>query len=540
MVMRILNIVGWIGVALVFAAVVLRFVRPELDQYAVYLAWAGLASVVLYTLGQWRAILDAFKRRQARYGALASASVLIVLGLLVAVNYLASRQNKRWDLTANQQFSLSDQTTNLLQGLEEPLRLLVFDRGSDLDRYRTRLAEYEYQSSQVEVEYIDADKMPVQARQYNVESYGTIVLEYQGRQERAISDSEQDLGNALVKVITGEQKKVYFLQGHGEKDRDAGDRAGLTSVALALERENFEVAELVLAQVDEVPADASVLVDAGPTTDLAEFEVDVLRRYLNRGGHLLVLLDPPDQAGASMPVYEGFLREWGVSVGNDVVVDISGMGRLFGADDPSMPVAATYPPHPLTERFRLLTAFPLARSISAIPDSAERAARPLIETSERSWAESNVAQLLESGEVAMDPESGDRPGPITIGVAVALPSPDAVKAEEAAAAESEDGVEPEPADESDRKPETRVAVIGDSDFASNAYLGIQGNRDLFMNAVNWLAQQENLISIRPREASDRRITLTAAEQQSIFWFTLLGVPAAVLGLGVYTWSRRRR
>lgn len=535
---RIANIIGWVGTVLVFAAVIVRFAKPDWDQYAIYGAWAGLACLVLYVLGQWRDILDYFQRRQARYGALASLSVLIVLGLLVGVNYLSARQNKRWDLTENQLFSLSDQTVKLLKGLDGPLKFIVFDRGDSLDRYKPVLTEYSYHSANVSTEYVDADKKPVQAKQYNVETYGTIVLEYKGRSERATSASEQELGNALVKVITGEKKKVYFVQGHGEKDFTSSARTGYSTVADALGKDNYTVEPLVLPQGQDVPADASVVVIAGPTADYLEQEVEMLSRFLNRGGHLLALMDPPEKADATMPLLESLLVAWSILPGRDVVVDISGMGRMFGTDDASMPVAASYPPHPITEGFRMLTAFPMARSVTPGPATGGRTARSIIETSARSWAENDVKELLTSGKVAMEADKGDKPGPIAIGAAVAAVAPDAEKAD-TAKTDAAHGADPAKAADEPKKPETRVAVIGDSDFAANAYLGIQGNKDLFVNAVNWLAQQENLISIRPKDASDRRVTLTAGQQSGIFWLSLLLLPALALGAGVVTWARRK-
>src|SRR5688500_15487654 len=148
MLKRILSILSYVGMALVFGALAIRILRPEWDQYAVYASWTGLALVVLYTIGQWREIAAFFQRRNARYGVLASASVLIVLGILVAVNYLSNRQNKRWDLTTNRQYSLSDQTVKLLKGLNAPVKFLVFDRAQELERFRARLNEFEYQSGQ--------------------------------------------------------------------------------------------------------------------------------------------------------------------------------------------------------------------------------------------------------------------------------------------------------------------------------------------------------------------------------------------------------
>jgi ABC-type uncharacterized transport system involved in gliding motility auxiliary subunit len=527
MLQKILGIVGWIGTALVFGAVAVRFFRPEWDQYAIYAAWAGLACVVLYTLGQWREILAFFRGRNARYGTIASISVIAVLAILVILNYLSQeRFNKRWDLTANQQFSLSEQTVKLLRELDAPVRFRVFDQEQNLEQYRTRLSEYEYQSSRVSTEYIDMDRQPQQARQANVDSYGTVLIEYKDRVERVTANTEQDLTNGLIKAITGAQKKVYFTQGHGEKDTGNSERTGYSAITEALGRDNYAVEKLVLAQQQNVPDDASVVVLGGPTSDLLPQETDMLRRYLMRGGHLMVLLDPPTVGGAGLPNVETLLREWSVDAGKNVVIDASGVGQIFGGDA-SVPVAATYAPHPITERFNLLTAYPLARSIAPTQSATEgRVAQTIIETSPRSWAETD---LKASGEVALDPEAGDKPGPVSVAVAVTAPVAEATPPASA----------PKPADEPAQKPETRMTVIGDSDFAANYALGIQGNRDLFMNAVNWLAQQEGLIAIRPREASDRRITLTAQRTTGIFWLSIVVVPALVFGTGVYTWWRRR-
>src|SRR5918996_4959751 len=151
MLKRILGILSYVGMALVFGALAVRILRPEWDQYAVYASWAGLALVLVYTIGQWREIVAFFRRRNARYGAIASVSVLVVLGILIAVNYLSTKENKRWDLTTNKQFSLSDQTVKLLQGLDAPVKFLVFDQEANFDRFRTRLAEYEYHSDKVDV-----------------------------------------------------------------------------------------------------------------------------------------------------------------------------------------------------------------------------------------------------------------------------------------------------------------------------------------------------------------------------------------------------
>lgn len=530
MVKRIFNILGWLGTILVLAAVGVRFLKPELQTVWNGLALSGLACVVLYLASQWREIGLVFGGRSARYGALSAASVLAVLAILIAVNYIGSRQNKRWDLTAGGQFSLSDQTRKLIAGLKEPVTLKVFDRNDGFGRFRDRLDSYTYVSPQVKVEYIDVDKSPAQARQYEIQQYGTVVIEHKGRKERVTTDGEQDITNAIIKAVEGQQKKVYFVQGHGEKDPSSADeRTGYNTINTSLGRDNFGVDKIVLAQAGAVPADASVVVVAGPTADYLQPEVDALRKYLEGGGKLLMLLDPPEGPSQPTPNLVALAKEWGMDVGDNIVVDVSGMGQLLGAG-PSMPVAANYPSHPITDTFNVITAYPLARSVTPAT-GGERTAQPFVESSAQSWAESDLSALGAGGQVALDETKGDKRGPITIGAAVSVDAP-------AAAAEPKPADGEKPATETPKK-QTRVAVIGDSDFAANGYLGVSGNRDLFLNTVNWLAQQENLIAIRPREAEDRRVTLTAERQRFTFYTVVLGIPLLVIAAGVATWWRRR-
>jgi ABC-type uncharacterized transport system involved in gliding motility auxiliary subunit len=537
---RVFNVLAWLGTAIVFvAAAVLLLgwfqafpVSARLDQYIRYAMYGGLALVILYTLTQWRDVAAWFGGRNARYGTLAAISVLVGLGILIAVNYVAVRQNKRWDLTANKQFTLSDQTNKLLQGLTAPVKFLVFEQASGFDRFRSRLGGYEYASKNVSVEYIDADKYPVRAKEYEIQQYGTVVVEYMGRKERVTTDQEQDLTNALIKVLNPSKKKVYFLSGHGEKDPMASDRGGYSSIADALKRDNYAFDKLVLAQAREVPADATVIIEAGPTTDLLEQEVPLLEGYLEKAGKLLVLLDPPADlkgGGNKQPRIAGLLSKWGIKATDTVVVDLSGR-----TSDPFSPAAAPpYPQHAITNNFTLVTAFPLVRAM--VPDTSAgegRTAQPFLQTAQRSWAETDMKQIQNPDTLQPEEKNGDIVGPVTIGAAVAVPSKPAQPEAKDTSANKDTKDQPPP-------PETRVAAIGDSDFGANAYQGIPGNIDLFMNTVGWLSQQENLISIRPREAADRRLTLTATQINGMFILSILLVPLAVLGTGAYTWWRRR-
>jgi ABC-type uncharacterized transport system involved in gliding motility auxiliary subunit len=535
MINRILGVVGWLGAALVFIGAAIRFGFPAHEQYVPYLVWTGLACVLAYMAGQWRTFADAFSGRQARYGTLAGVSVLVVLGILVAVNYIGARQNKRWDLTANQAFSLSEQTGNVLTGLDAPLNIMVFVQEPDFPRYRDRLEEYEYLSSHVTTEYIDPDKRPTVASANQIQQYGTLVFNYKGRTERATLPPEQDIAeqaitNAIVKVVSGQERKVYFVQGHGERDTASTAREGYSAVAEALGRENYTMETLVLAQTGSVPDDASVVVVAGPKTDFFQPEIDALRTYLDKAGKLLLQIDPPDKGeGPPFSNLIALAHEWGMEVGNDVVVDASGMGRLIGTDA-SSPVVATYGSHPITENFGFVTAFPLSRSVTPVMEGVNgRTAQPFAQTSPQSWAEADITDMLATGKVSLDESRGDKKGPVTIGAAASAPSTSPV---------APGGTNP--LDPDAPKPETRVAVVGDSDFAANAFVGIQGNQDMFMNILGWLSQQENLIAIRPKDPEDRRITVTDTQQRNIIWLSLLVIPASIFGTGVYSWARRRR
>jgi len=520
---RIVSVIGWIGFAAVLAAVGIRFGYPAKDQYATYFAYAGLVCLLIYILGQWRDIAKMFTRRQARYGTLAGVSVLVVLAILVAINYIGAKQNKRWDLTANKQFSLSDQTRNVLQKLDQPLYVTVFAQENNFQPYKDKLKEYEYASKKVTTDYVDPDKKPAIASQNQVQAYGTILFKYKDRSERITSDNEQDITTAIIKVVQGTTKKVYFTAGHGEKDATTADRDGYKGIADSLTHENYTVDKLVLAQSGAVPDDAAVVVVAGPKTDFFPGEITALKNYLGKQGKLLLELDPPDKAdSAPLANLVALAHDWGVDVGNDVVVDVSGMGQLIGTSE-SVPVAATYPSHAITQRFKFITAYPLARSVTPVSGGVNgHTAQGIVETSPRSWAESDLKGLLSSGKVSFNAASGDKQGPITIAAAVS------------AAAAAAPGAAPDAP-----KPETRVVIFGDSDFAANSGLGIQGNRDLFMNTVGWLSQQENLISIRPKDADDRRLTMTAAQQTNVTWLSLFIIPGLVFVVGVSAWWRRR-
>lgn len=528
---RLIAALGWIAVALVGAALVLRFARPDLPQWSQRLAFAGLAVIAVYILTQWRDIARAFSGRGVRYGSVTATSVVLVLAILVGINWIASRQNKRWDLTEANQFSLSEQTVQILRSLDRPVTMRVFYVGSPQE-HQDRLSEYTYHSSRVDVQYINAEANPIEAQKYEITSVPTIVIEYEGRTERASASTEQAVTNALKRVVEGRVRKIYFTQGHGEGDPNGTDPRGYSTLVAALRNDNFEVEPLTIAQQGSIPDDASVVVVAGPTTDFLPSELQALRAYLRRGGKLQLMLDPPGpESTDDVTGLIELAREWGIEVGRNVLIDASGIGQLLGTDA-SVPLA-TPVTHPITRDFRIMTAFPFARSVAPVEGGVEgRYPQTFLETSPQSWAETDIEGLFATGR----PERGDNDlaGPVSIAVAVAAP---AEEAPEAASDESESDDSGETTDAP--TPETRIVVVGDSDFAANRAIGIQGNRDLFLNMANWLAQQEDLIAIRPADPESRPISMTAGQGAAVFWFTMVIVPLVLFANAFRLYWRRR-
>lgn len=523
---RILGVMGWLGVVLVLGAVAVRFIKPELTEWYQGLAIAGLVVTLLYTLSQWRDISRSMSGKGAKYGSVAAGSVVLMLGIIIAINYIGKRQTKRWDLTGGGVFTLSEQSKKIVGDLKQPLNIRVYHEGGKINEVSDKLDLYKQASSNFVVEYIDAEKNPARAQQDGIQQYGTVIMEYSGRTERITQLDEQTVTNAIIKLVEGKSKKAYFVQGHGERDPLSADpRFGYSSVAGRLKNDNYDVANVSLAQDGKLPDDATVLIIAGPQTDYLQPEIDAIKSYLAKGGKLVLMIDvqaKPDAAPLTNLI--ALAKDWGVAIGNDLIVDSSGMGRMFNAG-PEVPIAAEYPSHPITEGFRYMTAYRLARSASPIEGGTNgHVAQRVVQSSPKSWAETDLKSLAGGGgQVGLDPAKGDTPGPVSIASAVAAAATDAP-----------------PATGPDAKvPETRVVVMGDSDFTGNDLIAFQGNGELFLNVVNWAAQNENLIAIRPKDPQDRRMTLTESERAGVFYLAIFIIPGIFLAAGVATWWKRR-
>jgi len=509
-------LLGLIGLVAGYA---LRFYRPSWT-----VAWPAALIVggLLLLLGLYASFPNArsvWGRRTTRYGLNALVMVLLIFGVIALVEAVSYRHNWRVDLTENKRQSLSPQTVKVLKELKAPVKAIAFLR-PDIPGKRTtedRLKLYAANSDgRFSWETIDADSNPLRATRYGVTTYGTIVLEAEVKKgevrEEKVQDAEEEtLTNALIRVTREGKRVVYFLKGHGEKELAGNERNGLSQLKAALEKVNYELKDLLLAREAKVPDDAGIVVVAGPEKDLLPNEMDALAGYVGRGGRLLLMADPFKAPGLG-----GLVERYGIGLDNDVIIDVSGLGQMFNTG-PEVPIVADYPAHPITQGFRLITAFPVARSITVKEKPAEGiTAQVLARTSPESWGETNQEQI-KTGQVKPDP--GEARGPLAV----------------AAAATAD--VKVGPADQKGQK--ARLVVVGDSDFASNLAFNAQGNRDFVLNILAWLAGEENVISIRPRDARNSPVFLTATQGYVLFWLPVVVLPIAMIVAGVVAVAQKR-
>ena len=489
----------------------------------------GAVLIALHLALRWEDVFGRIGRRQMKYGGNTFVLVLAVLVILGAVNYVAKRNPKRWDLTKGQRYSLSDQTRKVVGALKDDVKITYFQRQRDMARGQDRLKDYQVLSSRLKVEFVDPVQSPGRAQAYDVRGpWPILVVERGDKREKVSNDSEQDVTNALIKITREGKKTVCFATGEGESSSaDSGER-GLSGAKGALTKNQYETKDVILLREKKVPAECTVLMVPGPEKDLLPEAVDAIRVYVKGGGKALVMIEP--ETKESFSHLDGLAKEWNIETAKDVVVDVSGMGQIFGAGELT-PLATDYPFHAITKDFRLMTLFHMARSMEAGKGTAEGVtAQNLVQTSPQSWAESD---LTLKGRIVFD-EKKDRRGPISLAAVATIrgPSPAPTPSPSPAPSPGAEGEAP-------KAPEGRVVVVGDADFASNSLLGFQGNQDFFLNTVAWLAEDVDLISIRAKEPDDQRMFLSQQQQRNVWLLAQVLIPGLFVVMGVVTWWRRR-
>jgi len=479
---------------------------------------------------------DWLAKRQTKFGVYVVLYTAMVAVALVIVNFLANRHNWSYDATANKRYSLSEQTQKIIRNLDRDVKIRYFDQTSRFEGAKDLLDRYDRLSPRVTVEYIDPDKKPQLARQAGITTYGTILVEAGGRREEAKFLTEEEVTNALIRALKGGQKTVCAVAGSGEHSFDDTGRTGYSTLKDLIEKANYKTKTISLLEKPEVPSDCSILLVGGPRFDYLPPAVEAIKKYVESGGSAIFLLDPPVQLGREQisenPELLKLLENWGVKLNKDLIVDTSGIGSLFGLSE-VVPLVSDYEFHPIVRDMRnIATAFPLARSID-IEQKGNITVEKLFSTTSRSY----VTTKLNAAEIEIDPNKAKR-GPFTLGVAGTVP----VKQEEKKAQADEARPAGESSGEASQQPtkkEARFVVVGSSGWVANNFVRFNGNRDLFLNMLNWLSADEDLISIRPKEPEDRRLTLSRQQMARIFWSTVVGLPLVIIVAGVVVWWRRR-
>jgi len=448
--------------------------------------------------------------RRILHGANLVVYTLVALAIAVSINYFASRYTRHWDLTPNKTYSLSSQTQKVVKNLNRDVTIYVFDRERAFKERRDLLDQYIAASHRITVRYVDPDRDPALAKQIGVRSYGSVFVSTGDRHLEANAATEEAITNALLKLLKG-QKTVYFVQGHGERDLDNADRNGYQRAKKEIENENSQVKTLVLLQKLEIPSDCTMLVIAGPHSDYAEPEIETIKKYLSSGGRAMFMLDP----GVELPNLTKLLAEWSVTARNDLVIDQNPVAQMFGTS-PSMPLIIKYGSSPIVQPLqRMATLFPLTRSFDTGKGSGTGTTTDaLCETSPDSFGVTDFNPKMR--EVVFRPNV-DIKGPLTVALSATLPNSSST---------------------SENKPQGRLVALGSSLMPANQFLGFQGNRDLFMNMIDWLSAEEDLISIRPKPPESQHLNLTAAQMNGLLLRVAI-VPLVILALGIMVWWGRR-
>ncbi len=510
-----------LGLAIIAASIIGLRTSAVKPLYFYIAAGIGAALVLVSLVLKRQEIGAGLQRRSTKFGINSATSVILIVGVLAMVNYLGAQHQKRIDMTSEKLNSLNDESAKVVDQVKEDLKIQAFYPGGEYPPAKELLSLYKNRNSKVSYQFIDPDKEPQLAQQNQVTvygdfqnpmsgetfRYGTVIFRMGEKTERVEKQSEplreEDVTNTLMKIVKGQKKTVYFVTGHGEKSIDSTDKTGYSQAKADLEKESYVVKSVNLVSETKIPDDTTVLVMNGPTAEPFANELEMVDNYLKAGGSALIMVDPQ---AASL---KDLMTKWSIDVGNNVVVDASGIGRMLGMG-PAAPLVSSYGSHPITERMRVMTFFPFSRSVSPAATPAEGVTvDKLLNTSDRSWGETDL-----KGNEAEFNEGKDLKGPVTLAVAVTK-------------------------DEGEGK-KTRFVVYGDSDFASNAYYGAAGNGNLFTNTLNWLARDESFISIKPKSSEDRRLEMTEAQGRLVSYVIVLMLPVGILITGVSVWMRRRR
>ncbi|WP_130470599.1 GldG family protein [Candidatus Magnetaquicoccus inordinatus] len=459
---------------------------------------------------------------------LQSASLGLILFLLVLLlAYASHRYPLRWDWTTAQRNSLAEQSIKAIKAFDKGINATVYvqEQGEQRTHLQNLLEKYRAANPELQVRFVDPDLDPSAARQADVAMYGTIVFRAGDKTEKLTESNEESVTNALIRLSKGGSKTIRFISGHGEhsfsdkaepiperKSLSGGaERLAYSKAVSLLKGEGYQVLPINLAESEKIPEGTVALVLAGARSTLLPVEVERLQQWWEAGGRLLFLHGAPVRTGL-----EEWMKKLGITMLEGLVVDP--VARLFGGGVTTPLVNQYDGDHPITRNLQAASFFPEARGLrleegkgddKAMPSAASSAVR-LLSGAERGWLKVGYNRGGDNADTAaleFNPNVDQR-GPILLGVTL-------------------------------QQEKKRLVVVGNSNFAADAYVGFSGNTDLFLNMVRWLAEDENFIAIKAKEVTDSGLVLSQEGGLLLFGGLVLTVPLALLLLGFTIWRKRK-
>ncbi len=450
----------------------------------------------------WGAEMRVSKRLHLQLRLTNAGLVVLFLAAVGLVAWLSREYHVQFDWTRSGRNTLSAASIGILERLDKPVTLTAFvsERKDVRTSIRNLVTRYQNVKPDIRLEFINPDTEPTRTRKAGIQYDGELLIEYEKGRETLQRLSEETLTNALARLSRGSERLIVFLGGHGERRPDKQGNHDLSEWADQLGKRGLSTQTLVLGENRKIPQATSVLVIAGPQTNLLAGEVKQIRDYISQGGNLLWLAEAGGLHGLE-PVAEML----GLEFEPGVIVDPA--SQAITGQSATFTVVASYGTHPIVKGFGLMTLFPEAAAIRVNAPEGW-AASVFLDTLPSAWAETGDLRAT----VRFDPGEDSR-GPLNLGVALSR----------------------------DReKTEQRVAVLGDGDFLSNSYLGTGGNLDLGMNLANWVTHDDAYINIPARIAPDLTLSLSRTWLAVIAFGFMIALPIGLVGTGVVIWLRRRK
>ncbi len=441
-------------------------------------------------------------------------TVLLAVVLYSVIQYVPHT----WDLTGNKRYSLAPQTVKILKNLKTDLeavedadkvRIYAFYQRIDpaYDTMEVLLKGCRQQSRSIEFQMLDPETELEMVRRYGVKVSRTIVVEVGQRNLAILQPEESGLINGIYRLVKGKQPVIGYLQGHGEHRLDSDEMAGYSTTHMVLLEQGYDVRPLILSETGGVPEACDVVIVAGPRTEPLTGETEALDRYLAKGKAVLVLFDPPTPLG-----WVKWLENYRVSLSGDVIITSVGNGKISRMVE----VIDGYGTHEISRPLLgVRTLFPFAQPLRVMQDKdSEIKGAILLVSSEVSWAETDPGTRF-SGKPGFE-KGRDPAGPLPLGLVMQTSAVD------------------------ENSPAGRMVVIGNSEFMNNSMINRDGNRDLMLNILGWLAREESLIELRGRDPLSQPVVLTGNQKNLIQWGAVVLWPLFVISISVGVMIRHRR